>query len=155
VTISSVPAPNPAQSWLNDQLAHADGPVSVAALTQAWASLLTDALGDLEASGRAVVTGDQIRPANPTAPTERAHALIAETYVRLLQAEHAGQPTNRPAALADLARSTGLAPAKIETLMCNVSAVVQELGYEFLGAHPPKSNVPVGVRPAVRSALDL
>lgn len=144
-----------AESWVLAHLDHPEQAVITSDLAAAWSAQLQQALERLEANGQIVRDGDVIRtPRGPASP-EQTHAVIADAYVGLLRAEHAGQPSHRTAVLGQVATATGLPPTKIEALMRNVSAVVQELGYEYLGAYPPASNVPVGVRPAVRAALGL
>lgn len=93
-----------------------------------------------------------------TAPLRRAWgedeiAAAVEAYVALLRAEHAGTPLRRSDRVDEVLARTGRTPAQVEAMMANISAVVQEHGHRPLAAYPPRSNVPVGVRPAVAAAL--
>lgn len=82
-------------------------------------------------------------------------AVAVRTYLALLRAAGAGQPVGGRAAVAQVASETGRSEAQVEALMANVSAVVQEHGLQPLAAFPPRSNVPVGVRPVVAAALGV
>ncbi|QIX27136.1 hypothetical protein ncot_11405 [Nocardioides sp. JQ2195] len=80
-------------------------------------------------------------------------ATAVEGYLSLLQAEHAGRPLRRSEVLADITAGTGRTGEQLEAMMCNISEVVREHDIVPLASYRPRSNVPVGVRPAVRAAL--
>lgn len=80
-------------------------------------------------------------------------ATAVEGYVAMLRAEHAGTPLRRSQILADIAASTSRSSDQLAAMMSNISAVVQEHGLTPLRNFEPRSNVPVGVRPAVAAAL--
>jgi hypothetical protein len=80
-------------------------------------------------------------------------ASAAEAYVSLVRDRDAGRPLRRQEAVRRVRDATGRTDAAIEAIFANISAVVQELGIEFLTAYAPRSNVPRGVRPAVDAAL--
>ncbi|NYG59784.1 hypothetical protein BJ980_002707 [Nocardioides daedukensis] len=79
--------------------------------------------------------------------------VIVEGYLALLQAEHGGSSVRRRDVVTDLVAQTNRSLEQVEGLLANVSQVVQELGFVPLSSYPPKSNVPAGVRPVVRTAL--
>ncbi|WP_067441894.1 hypothetical protein [Nocardioides jensenii] len=82
-------------------------------------------------------------------------ATVVEGYVEMLRAEHEGRPVHRREVVADLTVRTGRSGDQLERMLSNISAVVQEHGIAPLASCAPRSNVPVGVRPAVAAALDL
>lgn len=80
-------------------------------------------------------------------------AVAVRTYVALLRAHAAGRPVGRAAAVKEITGETGRTDEQVEAMMSNISAVVQEHGYEPLATFRPRSNVPAGVRPLVAAAL--
>jgi hypothetical protein len=85
--------------------------------------------------------------------TDDELAVVAGAYVSLLRDRDEGRPPRRSAAVSLVREATGRADPAIDGVFAHVSAVVQELGHDFLPAFPPRSNVPRGVRQAVRQAL--
>lgn len=85
--------------------------------------------------------------------SEEEIAVAVTTYVSLLRAEDSGRAVGRSAALAQVTAATTRTEPQVETMMSNISAVVQEHGIEPLAAFRPRSNVPAGVRPLVAAAL--
>ena len=98
------------------------------------------------AAARAVV-------APPTGWTDDEIAVAVEAYVSLLRDRDAGRPLRRQQAAAQVREHTGRTTVAVDAMFANISAVVQEMGVEFLTAYAPRSNVPRGVRPAVEAAL--
>lgn len=86
---------------------------------------------------------------------ENEIATVVDGYAAMLRSEQAGQPLRRRQVVADIAAQTGRSGEQVEALLCNVSAVGQEQGVAPLASFPPRSNVPVGVRPAVAAALSV
>jgi hypothetical protein len=80
-------------------------------------------------------------------------AVAVEAYVSLLRDRDAGRPLRRQDAVARVLDHTGRTRGAVDAMFANISAVVQEMGGEFLAAYAPRSNVPRGVRPAVQAAL--
>ncbi|MBD8606828.1 hypothetical protein IFT73_08170 [Aeromicrobium sp. CFBP 8757] len=80
-------------------------------------------------------------------------AVAVAAYVSLLRDRDEGRPLRHREALAQVGERTGRPVSAVESLFANVSAVVQEHGVEPVAAYAPRSNVPRGVRPAVREAL--
>ncbi|KRF11302.1 hypothetical protein ASG90_16185 [Nocardioides sp. Soil797] len=80
-------------------------------------------------------------------------ATAVSGYLTLLRAEHAGRPLRRAQVLADITARTGRTGEQLEAMLSNISEVVQEHGIVPLSSARPRSNVPVGVRPAVAAAL--
>lgn len=76
-----------------------------------------------------------------------------QAYLALLIAENGGAPARRSQVVADLIATTRRNTAQVEALLCNISAVIQEHGLIPLSHYRPRSNVPLGVRPAVAAAL--
>ncbi|MFS3128633.1 hypothetical protein ACLM5J_09525 [Nocardioides sp. Bht2] len=74
-------------------------------------------------------------------------------YLRLLIAENGGAAASRPQVIAELLDATDRSVDQLEPLLCNVSAVVQEHGFQPLAQYRPRSNVPRGVRDAVADEL--
>lgn len=118
----------------------------------------------MAAEGRLTVepNGEWTLPEGTPVPAARRRtweadeiAAVVEGYAALLRAEETGRPLARRQVVADLATRTGRSGDQVEALLCNVSAVVQEHGLTPLAAFRPRSNVPVGVRPAVAAALGL
>lgn len=92
-------------------------------------------------------------PTRPTAWDDDEIAVAVAAYVSLLHDHEAGRPLRRQEAVARVRESTGRTGAAVEALFANISAVVQEHGFEVVSAYAPRSNVPRGVRPAVEAAL--
>lgn len=97
--------------------------------------------------------GTSVPLAAPRAWDDDQIATAVEGYIAMLRAEHSGQPLRRSQVLADIATKTGRSGDLLEAMLSNISAVIQEHGIEPLPSFPPRSNVPVGVRPAVAAAL--
>ena len=127
---------------------------------------------DLRAAAEAMVaegslaveeeTGAWTLPESTVVPQVRARtwgegeiATVVEGYIAMLRAEHSGQPLRRSQVVADIRDKTGRSGDQLEVMLSNISAVVQEHGITPLGSYRPRSNVPVGVRPAVAAALGL
>lgn len=153
-------SPDPTPAWIDDRLTELGGSGTVAELLERWQVELRAAAASMAEAGLLVVDGESWSlPAGraPVAPTGRwtqdEIAIAVEAYVLLLRADHEGRPANRRTTAAGVIERTGRSAAAVDAIFANVSAVVQELGYEFLAAYPPKSNVPPGVRPAVAQAL--
>lgn len=85
--------------------------------------------------------------------TEPEIAQAVQGYLALLIAEGGGAPARRTQVVADLVAATGRSTEQVEAMLCNISAVVQEHDLAPLAHYRPRSNVPVGVRPAVAAAL--
>lgn len=119
----------------------------------------THKIADILASeGRISVSGDGWGLSSGTVSTGWGSETIqvaVEGYISLLRADHEGRPSNRRQTVAEVVAQTGQTATAVDAMFANVSAVVQEHGYEYLAAYPPKSNVPRGVRPAVAVALNL
>lgn len=154
-------SPNPAHAWIINGLTTLGGSGTVAELLDRWQIELRTTAEALAASGHLVIDGETWslpQGASTTRPgswTEDEIALAVDAYVLLLRADHEGRPANRREAAAAVINQTGRSAATVDALFANISAVVQELGYEYLAAYPPKSNVPAGVRPAVSLALNV
>lgn len=150
---------NPARDWLAERLAAAGGAASGEDVSQWWADELRRTIEAMEATGDLVRDGDRVAlPRGGQLPRtgrwdEPGIAVAVDAYVGMLRAEHAGQAVHRREATASVIERTGRPVSAVEAMFANISAVVQELGYDYLGAYPPKSNVPAGVRPAVGAAL--
>ncbi|MCL8252847.1 hypothetical protein AERO_15775 [Aeromicrobium fastidiosum] len=80
-------------------------------------------------------------------------AVAVAAYVSLLRDRDEGRPLHHREAVKAVGERTGRPVSAVESLFANVSAVVQEHGVEPVAAYAPRSNVPRGVRPAVREAL--
>lgn len=78
-----------------------------------------------------------------------------EGYLTMLRAEHAGRPVRRDQTMADITARTGRTGEQLQAMLSNISEVVREHGVVPLTGCPPRSNVPVGVRPAVAAALGV
>ena len=127
-----------------------------------WQLGLQDATAVLAATGRLTrAGGDWLLAGSAAAPPARAAwesdelAVVAEAYVAMLRDDHQGRPVRRAEVVADVVARTGRTEQALERIWFNVTHVVAELGYQPLGYWPPRSNVPAGVRPAVRAALGL
>lgn len=141
---------------------HRDDIEASGELIYTWQLDLRDTATELAAHGQ--ISGDGERwnlaadappPARPGAWTAEDILIAVDAYITMLQADHDGRPVNRREAMTLVTQQTGRTSAAVEAIFANVSAVVQENGYEYLSAYPPKSNVPAGVRPAVAVALNL
>lgn len=131
-------------------------------LLYTWQLDLAATLTSLQVEGVVAVDAEDRWRLAGAAPTARPGAWTQEeltvavaAYVALLRAEHAGEPLRRSEVVDDVLARTGRTPAQLDALMANISAVVQEHGFVPLAAYPPRSNVPVGVRPAVAAALGV
>ena len=111
-------------------------------------SLVSEESGDWTLAERTVVP-----VVAPRAWSEEEIATVVEGYMAMLLAEHSGQPIRRSQIVADIADKTGHSGERLEGMLSNISAVVQEHGITPLSSCRPRSNVPVGVRPAVAAAL--
>ena len=147
------------RTWLTDHLTALDGSGSASGLTDQWSDELRRTVDAMAAEGALTIDGDRwtIRREQPTSRpgrwTDDDIAVAVDAYVTMLRAEHGGQPVHRREATAAVVEQTGRTQTVVEAMFANVSAVVQELGFDYLGAYPPRSNVPAGVRPAVGAAL--
>lgn len=148
-----------ARTWLTDRLAELDGSGSASDLEQQWSDQLRRTADAMVAEGALVSDGDRWtlrREQTASLPgrwTEDDIAIAVDAYVTMLRADHGGLPVNRREGIATVVEQTGRTQTVVEAMFANVSAVVQELGFDYLGAYPPRSNVPAGVRPAVDAAL--
>lgn len=165
-------------AWIQEVL-HDDGPASPLAIAQqvwhrheqeirasgdllyTWQIDLHDAAESLVAAGSVAVDahGRWALAGAAPAPARRAWGedeigVAVAAYVALLRAEHTGRPLRRNNVVDEVRTRTGRTPAQVDALMANISAVVQEHGYQPLAAFAPRSNVPPGVRPAVAAALE-
>lgn len=110
--------------------------------------------GEISATDNLWSVADGAAPApRPGAWTEDEIQVAVGAYIEMLRADHEGRPVNRREAMALVTQKTRRATTAVEAMFANVSAVVQENGFEYLAAYPPKSNIPSGVRPAVKVAL--
>ncbi|MCW2830410.1 MAG: hypothetical protein JWP31_1102, partial [Aeromicrobium sp.] len=91
------------------------------------------------------------RPSHRWSPDE-IHAAV-EAYAAMWRDAAEGRPARRTDVTAAVRAATGRSADSLDGVLSNISAVVQELGLDPLPAYPPRSNVPVGVRPAVRAAF--
>lgn len=80
-------------------------------------------------------------------------AVAVEAYASMLRDSAAGRPLKRSEASAHVRDTTGRTATAVDAMFANISAVVQELGLDYLPAYPPRSNIPAGVRQAVRANL--
>lgn len=151
--------PTPARDWLTERLAAAGGTASAADVSQWWTDELGRTIDAMAAAGDLEREGDRLAlPRGGQSPRtgrwdEPDIDAAVDAYVVMLRAEHAGQAVHRREATASVIERTGRPLPAVEAMFANISAVVQELGFDYLGAYPPKSNVPAGVRPAVGAAL--
>ena len=132
-------------------------------LLYVWQLELRDAAEAMTASGLlastdGVWTVADAAAARAVAPrpagwTDDEIAVAVEAYVSLLRDRDAGRPLRRQQAAAQVREHTGRSSVAVDAMFANISAVVQEMGVEFLTAYAPRSNVPRGVRPAVDAAL--
>lgn len=154
-------SPNTAHAWIVDALTASGGTATVAELLDRWQTEVRATAATMATAGQLVVDGDAWSlPAGSPASrpgrwTEDEITVAVGSYVLMLRADHEGRPTNRREAVAAVIDRTGRSLASVDAIFANISAVVQELGYEYLAAYPPKSNVPPGVRPAVGLALNV
>ena len=86
--------------------------------------------------------------------TEPEIAAAVSGYVALLRGEESGELLRRSEVISGIEEATGRTGEQLDTMMSNISAVVQEHGIMPLASWRPRSNVPAGVRPAVAAALD-
>jgi hypothetical protein len=91
--------------------------------------------------------------ARPAGWADDEIAVAVDAYVSMLRDRDAGRPLRRQQAAARVGEHTGRTGVAVDAMFANISAVVQEMGIEFLAAYAPRSNVPRGVRPAVEAAL--
>ena len=142
---------------------HRDVVEASADLVLTWQLDLHAAAEQMAAAGSLTVDGDRWTlgdvPAPPRVPSgrwdEAEIAVAVQAYVTMLHDGADGRPVGRAAAVGTVSEATGRSASAVEQVFANISAVVQELGYEFVGAFAPRSNVPPGVRPAVREALGV
>lgn len=80
-------------------------------------------------------------------------AVAVEAYVSMLRDSAEGRPLRRQEASAHIRDTTGRTATAVDGMFANISAVVQELGLDYLPAYPPRSNIPPGVRQAVSAIL--
>ncbi len=80
-------------------------------------------------------------------------AVAVDTYASMLRDNADGKPMRRSEASAHVRETTGRTPSAVDGMFANISAVVQELGLDYLPAYPPRSNIPPGVRQAVSATL--
>ncbi|WP_456695823.1 hypothetical protein [Aeromicrobium sp. P5_D10] len=152
-------SPNATQTWIVDGLTALGGAATVDELLDRWQAEMRIAAEAMSAAGRLVVDEDSwslpagVPTSRPGRWTEEEIAVAVDAYILLLRADHEGRPANRRAATAAVLDRTGRDLPSVDAIFANISAVVQELGFEYLAAYPPKSNVPPGVRPAVSLAL--
>lgn len=132
------------------------------ALVYTWQLDAHSAADHLSRSGRLMIAVDRwsLTAGAPAMPrpgtwTEVDIQTAVNAYISLLQADHEGRPVHRREAMTLVVQQTQRTTTAVEAMFANISAVVQENGYEYLAAYPPKSNVPAGVRPAVKVALNL
>lgn len=128
-----------------------------------WQLDLREAAASMVASGLLTAGDDTWAVADRAAARELAPkpsgwdddevAVAVAAYVSLLVDRDEGRPLRHREAVALVRESTGRPGSAVEALFANVSAVVQEHGIEPVAAYAPRSNVPRGVRPAVRAAL--
>jgi len=110
--------------------------------------LLTDVADTWTLSGTAgPVTAQR------TGWTDDDISVAVDAYVSLLEDRAAGRPARHREAATSVRDETSRTAAAVDALFANISAVVQELGVEPLTAYPPRSNVPRGVRQAVRASM--
>lgn len=170
------------QSWLLEGLAAAGGsasPVDVA--KQVWArhrgelesagdlfytwqielhataeALRTSGVLGLDDAGGWVLlsTGAAPLAKHPTRWDADEIAAAVEAYTAMMRDAADGRPLRRAEASARVRDTTGRSATAVDAMFANISAVVQELGLDYLSAYPPRSNIPPGVRQAVGRMLD-
>ncbi|CAM3257321.1 hypothetical protein NODU109028_07395 [Nocardioides dubius] len=124
-----------------------------------WQLDLHAAAAAMAADGKLLIDETGVWALPGAAPVRKAGwaedeiASVVRGYLTLLESEHGGAPARRSQIVADLIAGTGRTPAQVEALLCNISAVVQEHDLIPLSHYRPRSNVPLGVRPAVAAAL--
>lgn len=127
-----------------------------------WQIELRSAADALSASGTIRIDDDAwvLLAAQSTAPTQHPTrwdtdeiAEAVEAYASLLRDSAAGRPLRRQEASAHVRDTTGRTATAVDGMFANISAVVQELGLDYLPAYPPRSNIPPGVRQAVSAIL--
>ncbi|WP_235738684.1 hypothetical protein [Nocardioides alcanivorans] len=123
-------------------------------LHTAAVALADDGALSIEKNGDWSLSDDTPLPA-PARRTGREDEITVAVagYLAMLQAEHNGEALNRDRVLADITDKTGRSGDQLESMLSNISHVVQEHGYLPLSRFRPRSNVPPGVRPAVAAAL--
>ena len=130
-------------------------------LLYTWQLDLHATAASMAADGRLSIADDGTwtltAPAGAPPPrrtwTDEEIAVAVDGYLRLLQAEHDGRPAHVDEVVAEIGRATHWSGEPLERMLANISAVVQEHGILPLSSIRPRSNVPVGVRPAVAAAL--
>ncbi|WP_162891094.1 hypothetical protein [Aeromicrobium sp. A1-2] len=129
-------------------------------LVYVWQLELRETASMMAAAAELLVDGDvwalptgAIARVKPGRWTEDDVRVAVEAYASMLRDTLDGRPTRRREAAAVVVSSTGRTSSMVEAMFANISAVVQELGLDHLPAYPPRSNVPAGVRPAVRESL--
>lgn len=91
--------------------------------------------------------------ARPAGWSDDEIAMAVEAYVSLLRDREEQRPLRSREVTTRVREGTGRSAVAVDAMFANISAIVQELGFEFLASYPPRSNVPRGVRPAVAAAL--
>ncbi|MGN0065406.1 MAG: hypothetical protein ACI379_14305 [Nocardioides sp.] len=127
-------------TWQLDLLATAEG-------------MAADGHLSVAADGTWTLTAPAGAPLPRRVWTAEEIAVAVDGYLRLLAAEHAGEPAHVDEVVAEIGRATGWSGDALDRMLANISAVVQEHGLLPLSSIRPRSNVPVGVRPAVADAL--
>ncbi|MDT0201713.1 hypothetical protein [Nocardioides sp. AE5] len=165
------------RTWLLEVLA--DGPATALEVARAVWSRHEDEIRDvgdllftwqldLRRCAEALISGGDLAvlasgkwaaPDGSTPPTRRtwAEAEIAvavERYLDALVDEHAGKAVHQRRLVSDLVGLTSHGEDRVHQLLCNITTVVGEHDIAPLTGFPPRSNVPVGVRPAVAQALE-
>lgn len=110
-------------------------------IDDAGAWVMTDAAADMTATK------------HPTRWDAEEIAVAVEAYVSMMRDSADGRPLRRAEAAAHVRDTTGRSSAAVDAMFANISAVVQELGLDYLSAYPPRSNIPPGVRQAVGAHL--
>lgn len=108
----------------------------------------------IEDNGDWSLTAGNPRPTGTGAWSEAEIAIVVEGYMEMLHAEHAGQPVRRRQVEADITARTGRSGDRLEGMLSNISAVLQEHDIAPLSSVRPRSNIPAGVRQAVAAALE-
>lgn len=169
------------ESWLLEGLAAAGGsatPIDVSKqvwarhrgelesagdLFYTWQIELRSAADALSASGTIRIDDGAWVLLHDTASTPSAKhptrwgtdeiAVAVDAYASMLRDSAAGRPLRRQEASAHVRDTTGRTATAVDGMFANISAVVQELGLDYLPAYPPRSNIPPGVRQAVGATL--
>lgn len=90
---------------------------------------------------------------HPTRWDAEEIGVAVEAYVSMMRDSADGRPLRRTEAATHVRDTTGRTSAAVDAMFANISAVVQELGLDYLSAYPPRSNIPAGVRQAVSAHL--